>query len=250
MNNDKILNQNSKSWNIVADDWFGVTALPTYGPFTPKEDELKLFEGVSGKCVLDIGCGSGHSLLYMGKRSASELWGLDISSVQINNAKDFLNKNGYSPKLFVSPMEENPGIPQNYFDIVYSIYALGWTVDLDRTICMISKYLKQGGIFIFSWDNPLLQCLEVKDEKIVFCRSYQEENLININKGGQPMYLRNWKLSSYINALSIAGMKVDKLIEKTNVEEFSGEVDFSEKYYSAYKCKFIPMSFIIKAVKL
>lgn len=250
MNKNEILEQNSKSWNTVADDWFGSTALPTYGPYTPKEDELKLFGEVSGKRVLDIGCGSGHSLFYMGERSAAELWGIDISSAQIDNARNFLNKNGFYPKLFVSPMEENPGIPLNYFDIVYSIYALGWTVDLEKTIGMISKYLKQGGAFIFSWDNPILECLEAKDEKLVFNSSYQDENLIKINKGNQPMYLRNWKLSSYINALSIAGMKIEKLIEKTDVEVLNSEVTFSEKYYSAYKSKFIPMSFIIKAVKL
>lgn len=250
MDNKKILEQNSKSWDAIADGWFGVTALPTYGPFTPKEEELNLFENISGKYVLDIGCGSGHSLWYMGKNGASELWGLDISSTQINNANDFLNKNGYSPKLFVSPMEENPGIPLNYFDIVYSIYALGWTVDLEKTIKMVSNYLKPGGIFIFSWDNPLMQCLEVKDERIVLSRSYQEENLINMNKGEQPMCLRNWKLSSYINALSNAGMKVERLIEETDTETLNSEDVFAEKYYSAFKAKIIPMSFIIKAVKL
>ncbi|MBU3183635.1 class I SAM-dependent methyltransferase [Clostridium estertheticum] len=250
MNNEKILDQNSKSWDIIAYDWFGVTALPTYGPFTPKEDELNLFEDVSGKYVLDIGCGSGHSLCYMGEKGASELWGIDISSTQIKSAKDVLNKSGYSQKLFVSPMENNPGIPLNYFDIVYSIYALGWTIDLEKTINMVSNYLKPGGIFVFSWDNPLMQCLEAKDDKIFFNRSYMEEELINMKKGGQQMSLYNWKLSTYINALSNAGMKVERLIEKTDTETLNHAANFSEKYYSAFKAKIIPMSFIIKAIKL
>ena len=46
MDNKRILEQNGKSWDVIADDWFGVTALPTYGPFTPKEDELNLFEDI------------------------------------------------------------------------------------------------------------------------------------------------------------------------------------------------------------
>ena len=52
-------------------------------------------------------------------------------------------------------MEENPGLPLEYFDIVYSIYALGWTVDLQKTLSHIHSYLKPGGIFIFSWEHPI-----------------------------------------------------------------------------------------------
>jgi len=37
------------------------------------EDELKLFGDVSGKKMLDIGCGSGHSLKYHGDNNADEL---------------------------------------------------------------------------------------------------------------------------------------------------------------------------------
>lgn len=31
-------------------------------------------------------------------------------------------------------MDDNINIPKNYFDVVYSIYAIGWTTDLDKTI--------------------------------------------------------------------------------------------------------------------
>ena len=66
-------------------------------------------------------------------------------------------------KLFVSPMEIDPGIPHRHFDLVFSIYGLGWTVDPDKTIKLISGYLKPGGRLIFSWDNPLMQCIDPVD---------------------------------------------------------------------------------------
>lgn len=46
----------------MADSWFGSTALPSYGCLVPSEEELQLFPALTGKKVLDIGCGSGHSL--------------------------------------------------------------------------------------------------------------------------------------------------------------------------------------------
>ena len=83
-----ILNQNKSSWDAIADDWFGKTSLPIYGCLIPTEAELNLFGDVTGKKVLDIGCGSGHSLKYLGDKGASELWGLVISNKQIKNIKN------------------------------------------------------------------------------------------------------------------------------------------------------------------
>ncbi|WP_379153967.1 class I SAM-dependent methyltransferase [Paenibacillus sp. sgz5001063] len=49
---------------------------------------MNLFGDVEDKRVLDIGCGSGHSLNFMASRGASELWGIDLSDTQIETALD------------------------------------------------------------------------------------------------------------------------------------------------------------------
>lgn len=124
--------------------------LPDYGPFTAGEESLNLFGDLENKTVLEIACGDGRSLLYNAQRGARELWGLDISPRQIDKAKTLLRENRIKAQLLVSPMEINPGIPFHYFDCVYSIYGLGWTMDLSKTIGLISRYLKTNGVFIFS----------------------------------------------------------------------------------------------------
>ena len=83
---------NKDYWNTNADAWFGTTALPTYGVKFVTEDDLHLFGDVSGKIMLEICCGSGHSLKYHADRNAAELWGVDISYKQIENAKAYLKK--------------------------------------------------------------------------------------------------------------------------------------------------------------
>lgn len=75
MNRDEILKTNKYYWNTYADLWFGTTALPAYGVHFATEDELHLFGDVSGKKMLEICCGSGHSLKYHADRNAGELWG-------------------------------------------------------------------------------------------------------------------------------------------------------------------------------
>src|SRR5690606_11105855 len=81
-NNHRIHETNSLFWDTVGNDLLGATALPMYGAFV-SEEKCQLFGEVAGKKVLEIGCGSGESLQYMGERHASELWGMDLSENQI-----------------------------------------------------------------------------------------------------------------------------------------------------------------------
>ncbi len=249
MKNNAILQQNRESWNAIADDWFGCTALPQYGCRIPKETELKLFGDVQGKKLLDLGCGSGHSLLYHARRGAGELWGLDISEKQLENAGTLLRDHGFSSNLYCAPMEENPGLPQGTFDIVYSIYALGWTTDLPETLRLTALYLKPDGCFIFSWDHPFLHCISPEGGRYVLDQGYFDNRPFVLEKGGQTMVLMNRRVSDYVNALADAGFSIERMIEETDAETLCTPVEFSSRYYAQSKAKLIPLSFVMKARK-
>jgi ubiquinone/menaquinone biosynthesis C-methylase UbiE len=247
----EMIKQNQKSWDTVAHHFNGKDALPSYGPFSQTEDELKLFGEVQNKKVLDIGCGSGHSLLYMAEKGVSELWGVDLSPSQISTAKETLN--GFETHLFCSPMEKETGLPKLYFDYVYSIYAIGWTTDLPTTFNLIHSYLKQGGSFIFSWDHPLYAHITSKDGQIILNGSYQNEEAVTYEtfKGEDaPMVIHKRKLSTYINELIKAGFSIDSVIESdvsANYDTMNEEM--SDRYYSLYKARRFPTTLIIKAIK-
>ncbi len=242
------LSVNSQAWNqLSAKGWKG-TALPNWGVYIPNEDELHLLGDVAGKKVLEIGCGAGRSLVYCGQKHAKELWGIDVSEVQIEKAKQLLDENELIANLYTSPMEVNPGIPEKYFDYVYSVYAIGWTQDLDKTISLAAKYLKTNGSFIFSWDNPMLPCIETINGQYVLNRSYVEERTVRRKQRDESVVMTYWKLSSYINTLAKHGFKVEQLIEES--EETEENVVFTDEYYSKHKAQYIHHSFIIKARKL
>lgn len=250
MNTD-ILKQNRKSWNTVAGHFNGVDALPAYGPFAQSEDELRLFDSIEGKNVLDIGCGSGHSLLYMNGQGAKDLWGVDLSDSQIDRARETLN--GLDAQLYCAAMEEDIGLPEQYFDIVYSIYAIGWTVDLDRTFELIYSYLRTGGTFIFSWDHPLYVHLKSEDGLVSLNGSYQDEGSVhyaNFKGENAPMTIPKRKFSTYLNALVNAGFTIEQVVEPDVPQEFKEtEAEISDRYYSLYKAQKFPTSFIVKARK-
>ncbi len=246
-----ILEQNRTSWNTVARHFNGVDALPGYGTFTQSEEELRLFDAIEGKNVLDIGCGSGHSLLYMSEQGAKDLWGVDLSDSQIERAREILS--GLDAQLYCAAMEQDIGLPEQYFDIVYSIYAIGWTVNLDRTFELIYSYLRPGGTFIFSWDHPLYVHLRSENGIISLNGSYQDEGSVhyaNFKGENAPMTIPKRKFSTYLNALVKAGFSIEQVVEPDVPHELKDtEAEMSDRYYSLSKAQQFPTSFIVKARK-
>ncbi|MEK5040343.1 class I SAM-dependent methyltransferase [Sporosarcina sp. FSL K6-3457] len=239
---------NKKSWDEVAPRFFGRNPLPEYGPLAPREEELNLLGNVEGAKVLDIGCGSGHSLQYMDQRSAGELWGVDLSQTQIETARELLNSCKSPIHLFESPMEKNPGLPKGYFDIVYSIYALGWTTDLRQTIENIHQYLKPGGIFVFSWEHPLFSRAELAERELRFHKSYHEEGSYYHEAWHEPVIMQQYKVSTYINTLIECGFQIEKVIEEVSLSEEDKE-KHTNSWYSYEKAKMMPTTLIIKCKK-
>lgn len=248
----EILELNKIGWDKVAEQYFGTTCLPDYGPLAPNEQELHFFKDVKSKKVLEIGCGSGHSLLYLANKGADELWGLDLSTSQIEAAQDLLlEKNKFKANLFISPMEQNPGIPEDYFDMVYSIYALGWTTNLSKTLSNVFTYLKPGGKFIFSWEHPLHNRLLHEDGKFIFAYSYHSEGEIPQELWrGIPavMITHQRKMSTFINELINAGFTIEKMIEESRILP-NDRLEKVGRWYSPERADLVPATLIIKCSK-
>ena len=247
----EILKQNQKSWNTVAPYFNGLDALPSFGPFAQTDEELQVLGPIKGKKVLDIGCGSGHSLAYMAEQGAAELWGVDFSDKQIETAEETLK--GLQPHLHCAPMEEDINLPKDFFDVVYSIYAIGWTTDLENTFKLIHSYLKPGGYFLFSWDHPLYAHLQSEAGRISLTGSYQDEGMTRYErfKGEDaPVDIPKRKFSTYLNLLIQSGFAIEEVVETDVPHHLKGiETDVSDRYYSLHRAQKFPTTMIVKARK-
>lgn len=250
----EILSINQCGWNQVAPLFFGGTALPKYGPLAFTEDQLHLINDLTGKAVLELGCGSGHSLEYLRReRNAAELWGLDLSPEQIRFTRELLESKNIPANLLLGSMDENPGIPENHFDCIVSIYGLGWTPDLPRTLALVNYYLKPNGIFVFSWEHPVYHCLRYSADsaEYVLAESYLKEGSeIDPSWKGVEIVLHPRTMSTYINGIVQAGLVLERLIESDVNTQVAREQDYApDKWYSVPRAKFIPTTFIVKARK-
>jgi SAM-dependent methyltransferase len=235
---------NSYYWDSEGNDFLGAIVLPLYGAFV-SEEKYQLFGEVSGKKVLEIGCGNGRSLQYLGERNASELWGVDLSEKQIEKATKHLEGCSLPAKLICSPMEDECGIPVDYFDFVYSIYAIGWTTDLEGTFSRIASYLKKDGVFIFSWSHPIHKCVAAENNVLAFKKCYFDESWYSVSLDDGTLTISDRKLSTYVNALAKAGFVIEQMIEDSDDEIIQGQdSDFAKK------AKMLPVTFVVKARKL
>lgn len=250
----RILDINQKGWDRVAPIFYAGTALPQYGPLAQTEDDLNLIDPLDRKNVLELGCGSGHSLGYLAKvKGAGELWGLDLSHEQIRFAQAYLEKEAVQAHLLLGSMDENPGIPEAHFDLVVALYSLGWTPDLSRTLALVHAYLKPGGRFIFSGEHPVYSCLDYREEidGYGFTRPYLKEGPeILPSWNGVEIVIYHRKLSTFLNAVAESGLVVERVVEcEPDFSRAREKDDAPEKWYSVPRARLAPTTFIIKARK-
>lgn len=232
-------------WDTNGNEAIQELALPQYGAYV-SEEKCQLLGDVTGKKMLEIGCGNGSSLEYNGRRKAGELWGVDISENQLKLARKKLEDSGLSARLICSPMERECDIPKAYFDFVYSIYAIGWTTDLEGTFCKIASYLKKDGVFIFSWTHPFHKCMNLQGDTFVLEKSYFDDAWYPVPLEEGELLLCNRKLSTYVNALIHAGFVLERMVEETD-EAFIKEQGDDSVF--AKKAQMYPVTFVIKARK-
>lgn len=242
--NQKIKQLNNAFWSNRGNDLIGTTALPKYSAFL-SEEKIRLFDDLLNKKVLEVGCGSGQSLAYIGSHQARELWGIDISKQQIEKTKHHLDKLGYKSHLIETSMEAFKDVPMSYFDVIYSVYGIGWTTDLDLTFRNIYNALKDNGYFIFSWSHPIHKCVSLDHGQLIFRKNYFDEAPYEAKIDGETYSLADRKLSTYINSLAKAGFIIESLIEESDEMMI-------ESYGKAFgeKAKMLPVAFVIKAKKI
>ena len=248
---ERALITNRAGWDRVAHKFHGATALPEYGPLAPTEETLGLLDRVSDLCALELGCGSGHSLRYLAEREARELWGVDLSPVQIAFASETLQAFGPRCRLIESPMEVNPGIPAGHFDLVFSIYGMGWTTDLPATLALVAEYLRPGGCFLLSGEHPAYGCLEWDGQDYVMARPYVAEGpREHASWKGVPIVTHQRTLGTFVAAIVQAGLQIEALVESSFNSDAANEAHADPaRWYSAARARLMPTTFIIKARK-
>lgn len=251
MKNKEIIKINKNGWNnlIKSEKKYSNTSLPEYGPCLKRNEEnIKIFQDIFGKKVLDLGCSDGKSLEYLYKKGAIEVWGIDISNEQIKKAKLRFPK--FKNNFYVSPMELKTEIPNNYFDYVISIFSIGYASDLAKTFNNAYEYLKKNGKLIISWTHPFYFCLDIIEDNVILKKSYFDEDSEIITKGSDKIELvqKNLMISTIINTAREAHFYLDMLLEEETIlkDDING---YKSPFFIKQKTEKCPTTIIFKFKK-
>lgn len=141
---------------------------------------LDLLGNVSGKVVLDIGCGNGHISREIAKR-AKKIIGIDASEEMLEQARRF-HKDVDNIELIHAFAEQLP-FPDGEFDAaVCSMTIITFpTVEMMKGMFKeAARVLKPGGILAISWSN--IYALE-KKSKFRWTEWEQGQTLQNLVPG-------------------------------------------------------------------
>ena len=227
------------------------TVLPRWGPLALPESELKLLGDPRGQRVLELGCGDGSSLVWLAEAGAGELWGLDISASQLIAARQRLDDRQFSARLIQSSFEDAVGLPEGYFDLAVSVFALGWALGLESAMARIARCLRPGGRLVFSWEHPIFSLLAERDGQVIVGEPYLSDGQARHRSfHGVEVALVQRSLGDWIAALRGAGLILENLIEPGLDERQLADHHRQPGYvYSFAKACRVPTTFIIAAHK-
>ncbi len=110
-----------------------------------------LFPDMTGRDVLDLGCGYGWHCRYAADHGAGSVLGIDQSEMMIAEAKKRNDAPGITYR--VCSLQEYD-YPKESFDLAVSNLVLHYVEDLDAVYRRIHETLRPGGVFLMNIEHP------------------------------------------------------------------------------------------------
>lgn len=172
---------------------------------------LELAGDVTGRRILDAGCGPGPLFAALRDRGAI-LTGIDASSGMLEQARRRL---GSDADLWVADLASPLQFPDGAFDDVVASLVLHYLKDWGPTLAELRRVLTPGGRLIVSVDHP--SAIYLMDRMAGGKTSYFEtrQRTEEWTMGGQTAQLTFWDrpLHAMTDAFTAAGFRIDVISE-------------------------------------
>jgi len=226
-----------------------------YSPFAPGEDTFKLLGDVSGKMILELGCGAAHNAISLAGNGA-RVTAVDFSEQQLQHALELTAKEKSSVDLIQGDIEEVAYFRNRTFDIILSVFALEFVPDITTFMEECYRVLVPGGILVVSTTHPLSafewaevdRCLVIDNYFHPPVEIWKEDGQIGKDKG--VTFFRT--VEELFESMSRVGFRIDKLIEPVAMpQEEISRSPYRGPYWEAQWERFssIPFAVLFRGLK-
>ena len=176
-----------------------------------------MLPGLTGKRVVDLGCGFGWFARWARGQGATEILGIDLSENMLARAR--AETNDEAIRYMQADMEEL-ALPEAGFDLAYSSLAFHYIEDLGRLFGTVHRALAPGADLVFSIEHPIYMASvrpgwQIADDgrRIWPVDSYAIEGRRVTDWLAKGVVKHHRKLSAILNGLIGAGFRIDHVNE-------------------------------------
>lgn len=134
----------------------------TWGQFAIPEADVRALPDITGRDVVELGCGTGYISAWLARRGARSVVGLDPTPAQLATAQRLAVEVG-PPVPFVRAAAEALPLRGGSFDLAVSEYGAAIWADPYQWLPEASRVLRRGGELVFL-ANAVLYILCAPDE--------------------------------------------------------------------------------------
>ncbi len=116
----------------------------------PYRPEMLALVPANARRVLDVGCADGSFGASVKSKTSAEVWGVDLSSADVSNARLKLDK------VIVGPIDANETLlqlPDGFFDAICFNDVLEHLIDPDQLLNLIRQKLTPQGVIVAAIPN-------------------------------------------------------------------------------------------------
>lgn len=124
-----------------------------YNDLLEQPEMAKLLPPLSGKAVLDAGCGYGANCRSFSECGAERVIGIDISKKMLEKAR---RENSLGNIEYLEKDMADISDLEGPFDLVYSSLAFHYVKDFEKLIQDIHGLLAPRGVLLFSQEHPVV----------------------------------------------------------------------------------------------
>ncbi|MGH3938141.1 MAG: class I SAM-dependent methyltransferase [Pseudonocardiaceae bacterium] len=213
---------NRRWWDADADDY-----LAEHGDFLGSVDFVWCPEGLresaagllgelSGRRVLEIGCGSAPCARWLATQGARVV-GLDLSAGMLRHAVHAADEAGVSVPLVQAEASRLP-FADGSFDLACSAFgAVPFVAESAVVMREVARVLRPGGRWVFAVTHPLRWIFpdDPGEAGLTVAQSYFDRTpYVEVDAGGNPTYVEHHRtLGDRVREIVAAGLTLENLVE-------------------------------------
>lgn len=204
-----------------------------YGPCSSGERTLGLLGDVSGKNVLELGCGGGQNCITL-SRLGAHATGVDFSAAQLRHARELNDRCDTSAQFVQLDLDRLAQLAGQDWDVVISSFAVEYVESLHSLLASVHGLLRPGGRLVLCDLHPFASCADIVGATlpgVTGSLDYFGRRLVPYawpvptadGVGAIPMHRFHRTTSEYVDAMLAAGFELRALHEPHVAEPHMAE---------------------------